>query len=140
MSRIGSRCSPSQPECCAEDGDACQGGCRTGPSSPSGQYAASVHFTGGDTHQCGGHAVFFLRVGREQSAVAQHIDKPRCAARQAVHLVEGGGRKQWRDGAGDFQTMPHVGHGFFARQRLEVVAAGHPLRELAQVGAGQQLA
>ena len=87
-----------------------------------------MNFTGGDAHQGWRHAVFFLRVGRQQGAVAEHVDETWCAACETVHLVECGGGEQRGDGPGNLQAMPHVGHGFFARQRLQVVAAGHPLR------------
>ena len=49
-------------------------------------------------------------------------------------------REDFARGAGDAQAMAHVGGGLVAGQRIEVIAAGDALRELAQLGAVQQLA
>ena len=44
-------------------------------------------------------------------------------------------REDLARGAGDAQAMAHVGGGFVARQRIEVIAPGDALRELAQLDA-----
>ena len=62
-------------------------------------------------------------------------DDKRCTSR------ERGGREDLAGGARDAQAMAHVlQRSSLARQRIQVIAAGDALRQLAQIGAIQQLA
>src|SRR6185312_7342985 len=79
-------------------------------------------------------------IGAEQRAVAGHVDDAGDARRQPVYLGQRPGGEYLLGGAGDAQAVTHIAQGLFARQRLQVVAAGDSLRQLAQVRAVEQFA
>ena len=67
--------------------------------------------------------------------VAQRVDQPRHAARVLADFGVGlFGEDLPSFGAGDIETMQHVGANVFARQRAQVEAQTHTLRELHQFG------
>ena len=57
-----------------------------------------------------------------------------------MHLDQRRRRENLLGGAGNPQPMPHIALGFLARQRFQVISAGDPLRQLAQIGAVEQFA
>ena len=57
-----------------------------------------------------------------------------------MDLVQGMRRKDFLLRTRDTQAMPYVAFGLLARQRLQVIASGDALRELAQLRAVQQFA
>ena len=73
-------------------------------------------------------------------AIADDVDEPRHAARKPLDLAQRAGREDFARRARDAQAVAHVGGGFVARERIEVIAAGDALRQLAQLDAAQQLA
>ena len=48
-----------------------------------------------------------------------------------MHFMERGGGEDFPGGAGDAQPMANVGLGLGPGERIEVIAAGDPLRQLA---------
>ena len=93
------------------------------------------------THQPRRDAARVVHVAGEQRAVADQVHEPRDPARQAVHgdervVVEA----DLALAVGDQQAVPDVGLGLLERERRQVIAGGHTLRELAQLVAPQQLA
>jgi hypothetical protein len=73
------------------------------------------------------------RVGAEQRAVGDHVDDSRHAAGEPVELAHRAGREQVARRARDPRAMADVGERLGLAQRLEVVAAGDALRELAEL-------
>ena len=78
-------------------------------------------------------------VGAQQRAIADGVDQPRDAPGVAM---DGANRPAIEDGpalARHAQAVMDVGPRLALRERLEVIARGHALGELAQVGSGQEL-
>jgi hypothetical protein len=76
---------------------------------------------------------FLARIGAEQCTVRNDIDDARHAARKAVELALRPGREEVARCAGDARAVAEVGERLVLPERLEVVAAGDALRELAQI-------
>src|SRR5580700_2615392 len=103
------------------------------PREPVRAEAPAEHFRGGAAHQAGRDLVAVERIGPEQRPVADHVDDARHALRQPECLVQRVGREDVGGGTRHPQPVPHVGGGLLARQRIQVVAAGDALRQLAQL-------
>ena len=124
--RSPQRAAPPDP---AVRGHGSQSGAKARPNT-----SAAARRTSG-RRRGGGRAV-----GPEECAVTDDVDDARHAARQAEHLAQRPGSEDIGGGARDAQPVAHVGGGLLARQRVQVIAAGDALRELAQLVARQQLA
>ena len=81
-----------------------------------------------------------LRVRAEQRAIADHVDHARHAAREAINLAQRERREDVGGRSGDAQAVANVRDGFVARERVQVIAPGDALCELAQLVAREQLA
>ena len=78
--------------------------------------------------------MLFACVGAEQRAIGDHVDDARHAARQTVQFTECAIGEQVTCRARNAQAVADVGNGLWTPERLKVIAAGHALGELAQVG------
>ncbi len=79
------------------------------------------------------------RVRPEQGTIANNVDDPRHSAREAIHLVKRRRGEQFVGGASDAEPVSHVRRRLVLGQRIQVVAAGHALCQLAQLITRQQL-
>ena len=85
--------------------------------------------------------MLFLRERAEQRAIADHVDDARNAVAQPMHFAQRRAGENFAGrGARDLQPMIHIRGRFGARQRVEVIAAGDALGELAQLDARQHFA
>ncbi len=99
------------------------------------------HFGGSPIHHCPVHPGHAGGVRAQQSAVAQQVDAPGHPARKRVNAAQRVVGK--RQGAGEprhGQAVLNVGACFGLAQRVQMKTRHHPLRQLLQLGPGQQLA
>ena len=92
------------------------------------------HLGGGLLHRLAVHRGLVVGECAEQGAVAQQVDASRHAAGQVVDALQRLALERHRAAqARHFEPVLHVLRRFHRRERAQVVAGDHPLRELFQV-------
>ncbi len=128
------------PQHQAEQRDARDRAADREPADPRREHRAPVDLGSRAAHQRPVHRRLLARVGAEQGAVGDDVDDARHAVGQPVQLAHRAGREDFATCAGDAQAMADVGERLALAQRLQVVAPGDALGELAELRPGEHLA
>ncbi len=84
--------------------------------------------------------VAILSIGREQSAIGDHVDEARDTPRPTIECVHCRLREHVPRGAGHAHPVANVCGGIVGPERLEMIATRDPLRDLPHVGPVEQFA
>ena len=104
------------------------------------QRVAWHRFVGGAIDEPFADRGLLARVAGHQCAVGDDVDHARNAVRATIQRAQAESRKRRAHATRDGEPMPHVGFGFVAIERREVIARGDALRELAQFRFAQFIA